>query len=218
MTPSTIAGLLQQRLSLVVDEALAAQLTQYLALLLHWNERTNLTAIRDAEEIVLRHFGESLICARALPVGIATLLDYGSGAGFPGAVCALARPEIEVLLAESQGKKAAFLQELCRVLNLKVTVHAGRVAELPAARRFDAVTLRAVDRMSEACMEANGRIKTGGWLAMMTTQAELGSLAEALPGMAWRPALPLAGSRQGVVALGRVLAESTDVPRGTFQM
>ena len=86
-----------------------------------------------------RHFVESIACARALPEGISTLLDFGSGGGFPGIPIALCRPEIAVTLAESQGKKAAFLQEAVRVLGSQAKVHAGR-AEL-LTTQFDCVTL-----------------------------------------------------------------------------
>ena len=201
-----IADLLAARAGLRIEPPLAESLARYLELLLRWNAKTNLSAIREPEAIVLRHFGESLACAAAIPAGVRTLLDYGSGGGFPGAVCALARPEIEVTLAESQGKKAAFLEELCRTLGLEATVHAGRVEALPAERRFDAVTLRAVDRMQEACVEARTRIEPGGWLVLITTTESLRTLAPQLEGLAWRPPLPLAGSEMGVIALGRVLA------------
>ena len=91
----------------------------------------NSTAIRDEEGILSRHFVESIACACALPAGIFTLLDFGSGAGFPGIPIALCRPEIAVILAESQGKKAAFLQEAVRVLGIsaKVLRPASRVAD-----------------------------------------------------------------------------------------
>ena len=88
------------------------QLSDYLDLLLKWNTRTNLTAIRDPEEIVRRHFGESLFTATRLPA-CHSLLDLGSGAGFPGIPIQLALPEICVTLAESQNKKASFLREVC---------------------------------------------------------------------------------------------------------
>src|SRR5271169_2870056 len=83
------------------------QLSTYLDLLLKWNARTNLTAIRDPEEIVRRHFGESLFAARHLDPSspdsnATTLLDFGSGAGFPGLPIALLRCDIQVTLAESQ--------------------------------------------------------------------------------------------------------------------
>jgi 16S rRNA (guanine527-N7)-methyltransferase len=205
MSAEDIAALLAERMGLRIEPELASKLSAYLELLLRWNARTNLTAIRDPEGIVLRHFGESLVCARALPTAVKTLLDYGSGAGFPGAVCALARPEIAVMLAESQGKKAAFLAELVRTLGLSGKVHAGRVSTLPSGMQYEAVTLRAVDRMEEACLEARGRVTPGGWLVLMTTQTALRAFAPAIPAVAWRAPVALPGSEHGIVALGRAL-------------
>src|SRR5208337_3030901 len=66
-----------------LDPALAGRFGEYCSLLLRWNARTNLTAIRDEDGILSRHFVESIACARALPTGLHTLLDFGSGAGFP---------------------------------------------------------------------------------------------------------------------------------------
>src|SRR5580658_7180705 len=108
----------------LLDPALANRFQDYLSLLLRWNARINLTAIRNEAGILSRHFVESIACARALPVGIQTLLDFGSGAGLPGIPIALCRPEMEVTLAESQGKKAAFLREAVRVLGTGARVHA----------------------------------------------------------------------------------------------
>ncbi len=210
ITPEAITSLLEERCKLQLSPTMADKLAIYLELLLRWNSRTNLTAIREPESIVVRHFGESLQCAAALPAGVAQLLDYGSGAGFPGAICALARPAMNVTLAESQNRKAAFLQELCRVLQIAVTVHAGRVQAMPPTRLFDAVTLRAVDRMEEACSEALGRLKPGGWLVLMTTTLALEPLAPVLnrrERLAWRPSVDLQGSGQGIVAMTRVLRQ-----------
>ncbi len=101
-----------------LELATADRFAVYLDLLLRWNRRINLTAIRDEEGILSRHFVECIAAAYALPEGVRTLLDFGSGAGFPGIPIALCRPEIEVTLAESQGKKAAFLREVVRELGL----------------------------------------------------------------------------------------------------
>ena len=86
-----------------------AQLHAYLDLIVRWNLRLNLTAVREPEQIIQRHFVECAFAAQHLPPEIATLLDYGSGAGLPGIPIAICRPEILVTLAEAQGKKAAFL-------------------------------------------------------------------------------------------------------------
>jgi 16S rRNA (guanine527-N7)-methyltransferase len=149
---------------------LLLQLSTYLDLLLKWNARTNLTAIRDPEEIVRRHFGESLFAAWHLDPSTTTLLDFGSGAGFPGLPTAILRPHIQVTLAESQNKKATFLREAVRTLNLpNVEVWAARVETLPSARQFQTVTLRAVDNMEAALPTAKARIVPGGQLVLLTT-------------------------------------------------
>ncbi len=203
MTGAEISALLEHRCGLSIPPPLAEQLRRYLELLLRWNERTNLTAVRDPEQIVLRHFGESIQCSRALPADTRTLLDFGSGAGFPGAVCALHRPELAVTLAESQGKKAAFLQELCRVLRVSAIVFAGRVEALPYVAQFDAVTLRAVDDMGSAAAVAAGRVAPNGRLVLMTTKAALQGASSSLNGLAWDDILTLCGSREGIIAFGR---------------
>ncbi len=146
------------------------QLSSYLDLLVKWNARTNLTAIREPGEIVRRHFGESLFAARQLPPA-KTLLDFGSGAGFPGLPIQLLLPDVTVTLAESQNKKASFLREVVRTLGLRTEVWAGRVEAMPPARTFDIVTLRAVDNMAGAIAAALPR--TAGCLAVLTTDRAL---------------------------------------------
>jgi 16S rRNA (guanine527-N7)-methyltransferase len=168
------------------------QLSSYLDLLLKWNSRTNLTAIRDPQEIVSRHFGESLFAARHL-APTSTLLDLGSGAGFPGVPIALLHPHIQVTLAESQNKKATFLREAVRTLGLpNVEVWAARAETLPATRLFQTVTLRAVDNMEVALPAARARIAPGGLLALLTTTSHLP------PG---GQSIPLPNSKTGVLYL-----------------
>jgi 16S rRNA (guanine527-N7)-methyltransferase len=183
-----------------LDPATAAKFADYYALLLRWNARTNLTAIRDQEGVLSRHFVESIACARALPHGIATLLDFGSGAGFPGIPIALCRSEIAVTLAESQGKKAAFLREAVRTLNLPIHVHSGRAEMLTA--KFDCVTLRAVDHMAEAVRDASTLVSMDGWLTVMTTEGECEQLRGDLH--SWQDPVALPGSNHRMLVLARV--------------
>jgi 16S rRNA (guanine527-N7)-methyltransferase len=162
LTESAIADLLQPYLSSPGERPdicsnaslIYTNLSLYLDLLLKWNARTNLTAIRDPEEIVRRHFGESLFAARHLDPATTTLLDLGSGAGFPGLPIALLRPEIAVTLAESQHKKATFLREAVRTLGLKTEIWPARAETMPESRQFHTVTLRAVDNMTAAIAAA----------------------------------------------------------------
>jgi 16S rRNA (guanine527-N7)-methyltransferase len=120
--------------------------------------------------MVRRHFGESLFTGAHLASRLqdgATLLDYGSGAGFPGLPIQLLLPNFRVTLAESQARKVAFLREVIRVLGLTTEVWPRRAEDFPASRRFDAVTLRAVDRMAISLDEAAGILQEDGWLAAL---------------------------------------------------
>jgi 16S rRNA (guanine527-N7)-methyltransferase len=197
------------RLNILLAEAGLPQLDgrqvdrfeNYFSLFVRWGSRVNLTSIRDEEGILSRHFVESIACAHALPVGISTLLDFGSGGGFPGIPIALCRPEIAVTLAESQGKKAAFLQEAVRMLGLSATVHAQRAELLTVG--FDCVTLRAVDRMGEAVRAASVLVARDGWLVLMTTRRELGRLQESAGAeFSWSGVVKLPGGEDRLLALG----------------
>ena len=184
-----------------LDAVQARQFEAYRSLILRWNSRVNLTAIRDEEGILRRHFVESIRCARALPPGVGTLLDFGSGAGFPGIPIALCRPEIAVTLAESNGKKAAFLQEALRVLGVAAIVHSGRAEELQ--EEFDCVVLRAVDRMETAVLAAARLVRPGGWLALMTTGKELDALKRAAGAeFSWAYPVGMLGGEDRLLALG----------------
>lgn len=196
-----------------LDPETSAQFARYLSLIQRWNQRINLTAVRDQDGILQRHFVESIACARVLPAGIVTLLDFGSGAGLPGIPIALCRTEIAVTLAESQGKKAAFLQEAVRVLGVAVAVYSGRAEVL--AGGFDCVVLRAVDRMKEAVRSGSRLVTPGGWLALMTTDASLEDLQKvAGEEFSWKPGIPLPGGEGRLVALGRRRDEATNPSQG----
>lgn len=188
-----------------LDGELCEKFQAYLALLVRWNTRMNLTAIRSEDAILSRHFVESIQCARFLPTGVKTLLDFGSGGGFPGVPIALCRGEIEVTLAESQNKKAAFLQEVVRTLGLRSTVYAGRAEKV--GKNFDVVVLRAVDRMEDAVGVAQGLVSPGGYLILMTTVGDLSALQPAAgAAFVWRRTESLVSSEDRVVALARKAA------------
>jgi len=176
------------------------QLEAYLALLLKWNSKLNLTAVRGPAEIVRRHLVECVQAAQALPE-VETLLDFGSGAGLPGVPIAVLRPEIRVTLGESQGKKAAFLREVVRTLGLNAGVFDQRIEKMPAERVFDAVTLRAVDKMADASREAVHRVRAGGWLVVFATVGTEGRLE--LASVEWQRRVGIVGLKDGVLLLGK---------------
>jgi 16S rRNA (guanine527-N7)-methyltransferase len=107
------------------------QIQQYISILLHWNEKINLTAIRDPLEILYRHFCESMYASVAVPVKEGRLADVGSGGGFPGLPLKIICPDLRLFLVESSIKKVTFLAEVTRELGLKdVQVLARRYEEL----------------------------------------------------------------------------------------
>src|SRR6201988_690783 len=106
---------------IAVDLQQVLLIQQYIATLLRWNEKLNLTAIRDPLEILYRHFCESMYAAEALPLPAGRLADVGSGGGFPGLALKIVRPELHVFSIESNIKKATFLAEVVRELGLTDT-------------------------------------------------------------------------------------------------
>jgi len=107
------------------------QIQQYIKILLAWNEKVNLTAIRDPLEILHRHFCESMYAAEAITLEKGRLADVGSGGGFPGLALKIMRPGLQVFLVESNIKKVTFLAEVIRELGLNgAQVLARRYEEL----------------------------------------------------------------------------------------
>ncbi len=119
--------------------------------------------------------------ARHLPA-CGTLLDLGSGAGFPGLPIQLARPSLRVTLAESQNKKASFLREVVRTLDLPTEVWADRVERMPEGRLFDVVALRAVDNPAVALELARLRLAPGGVIAHLGGDVCDGAVGIPVPG------------------------------------
>lgn len=188
-----------------LEERTASRFEAYISLFLRWNERVNLSSFRSEEEIISRHLIESIVVARRLPHRIASLLDFGSGGGLPGIPIALCRPEFVVTLAESQGKKAAFLEEAVRVLGIRAKVWASRAETLHEV--FDCVILRAVDKMPKAVAAAVRLVAPEGWMALMTTDADAGRLeAAAGPAFRWAQPTRLPGSESRVLVLGQKIA------------
>jgi 16S rRNA (guanine527-N7)-methyltransferase len=189
--------------------SLLEALQSYLDLLLRWNARVNLTAVRDPETIVTRHFGESLFAAQVLlcdggePATTSTLADVGSGPGFPGIPMKLFAPAIKLTLIESRNKKAVFLREVMRNLGIEgANVFAGRAEQW--ARTADLVTLRAVEQFERALPVAAKLVAEEGRLGLLVGGRQVATAKDVLgSNWKWEQPVGIPGSQARVVIAAR---------------
>ena len=225
MDPSRIAQLLRPFLrgsheaeSFELGVQQLQYISTYIDILLRWNARINLTAIRDPEEIVTRHFGESFFAARHLFTPCASVspvvkgievADVGSGAGFPGIPLKLWAPEISLTLVESNHKKATFLREVTRTLTLMdINIQNSRAEALPPAS-FDVVTLRAVERFESTLPTAAALVKPQGRLALLIATPQLPQARSILSTYHCQDPQPIPNSRSRVLLIAeRILGRS----------
>jgi len=215
MHPARIAELLDPFLNPVNERKLTStdieRISTYIDLLLRWNARVNLTAVRKPEDIVTRHFGESFFAARCLfpgsssaaPLGKGvSAADIGSGAGFPGLPIKLWAPGISLTLVESNHKKAAFLREVMRALALTdVEVRTARAESLSSVR-YQLLTLRAVELFVSILPVAAGLVAPLGRLALLVGSAQLDQVRSALPEFVWQEPRAVPLSRSRILAVG----------------
>ena len=148
-----------------ITERQAEQFSVYCDMLIDWNSRMNLTAITDPEQVAQKHFMDSILPAALIPEG-ASVIDVGTGAGFPGIPLLIMRPDIKLTLLDSLNKRITFLTELCARLGLPARcIHAraedaGRKADL--REQFDVATSRAVANVSALAEYTVPFLKVGG--------------------------------------------------------
>jgi|HubBroStandDraft_1064217.scaffolds.fasta_scaffold71444_2 16S rRNA (guanine527-N7)-methyltransferase len=216
----------------VLSTAQLQSISTYIDILIHWNARINLTAIRTPEEIVTRHFGESLFAARHLfpkeedreghdfsradrmlqketgasaPEGLTgtRVADLGSGAGFPGVPIKIWAPIVTLTLIESNQKKATFLRELTRALTLtNINIQNARAETLPPST-FDVVTLRAVERLPKVLPVAVTLLAPNGRLALLISSSQLESTRSTLPNLTWDLPIPIPNSQSRTLLVGQ---------------
>lgn len=152
-------------LGLTLPTEAPVRLLAYRAELEKWNQAYNLTAIRDPEEQVTRHLLDSLAL---LPLVQGPLLDVGAGAGLPGLVLAIARPELAVTVLDSNGKKARFMRHAQRQLALtNVQVVEGRVEDWRPAQPYACICSRAFASLADFIAGTRHLLAPGGqWVAM----------------------------------------------------
>jgi 16S rRNA (guanine527-N7)-methyltransferase len=183
--------------------ALCLAIQSYISVLLRWNEKIALTTITDPLDIVRFHFGESMFGAAAVPIKEGRLADVGTGAGFPGLPLKLFLPSLDLFLIESNAKKASFLSECIRGLDLRgVEVYRGRFEDIkPAENRFDFVTARALGGYSELVAWSLRQLAPGGSLVLWLGERDAAEIRKSL-NLNWRSPVPITGSDRRVLLIG----------------
>ena len=136
--------------------------------LLYWNERFNLTAITDKNEIINKHFIDSLAGARFISDG-SVVCDIGSGCGMPAIPLMIARKDIDITMVDSRGKKVEFLKNVTDLLQLKCNCLSCRIEEIPHREYYNCVTARAVAPTPVLLEYAAPLLKVGGRLIAYKT-------------------------------------------------
>ncbi|MBV9180820.1 MAG: 16S rRNA (guanine(527)-N(7))-methyltransferase RsmG [Acidobacteria bacterium] len=205
MTSERIAQLLVPFLGTArLSDHQIALVARYLSVLLRWNSKINLTAVREPEQIITRHFGESLFAARHLLPDlerVRSAIDLGSGAGFPGLALKIWSPGLVVTLIDASHKKAAFLRETIRALNFsEATVMALRAEDVSA--RADLVTLRAVEQFERMLPCLPNLLNRSGQLGLLVGESQVVRARNSLNQVCWSDPMPIPQSHRRVLLIG----------------
>lgn len=213
---------------LVLTEDLYSKLNVYAEFLVEYNNKVNLTAITRPDEILVKHFADSIKLAELIDIPKnASLIDVGTGAGFPSVPLKLYRPDIKLTLLDSLQKRIAFLEELTDKLEIEAELiheRAENVSKLPEYReKFDVATARAVANMSllsELCIPF---VKTGGIFAAMKGPGEdvsLGYNAVKILGGAVRDEIDysIGNEHRKLIVAEKISQTPTKYPRNSSQI
>lgn len=220
-----------EREGILLDGQMLSQFEEYARFLCAYNEKVNLTAITEPEEIARKHFLDSLLLLAALPVPKdARVADVGSGAGFPGVPLKIARPDLSLTLIDSLNKRITFLQELsgrlrlpCEALHLRAE-EAGRQKGLRG--QFDLAAARAVASLPVLCEYCLPLLKMGGVFAALKSRGveeELQAAGRAISLLGGelmplrRFSLP-GGEERAFVLIKKISQTPTQYPRPSAKM
>jgi 16S rRNA (guanine527-N7)-methyltransferase len=148
------AGLLEN-LGITLTKQQEHQFKQYYTMLLEWNNKLNLTSITEEQEVYVKHFYDSICLLKSIELHDQTLLDVGSGAGFPSIPLKIVFPSLKITILDALQKRIHFLEELVELLGLDIELIHGRAEEFDRREQYDIVTARAVANLrmlSELCI------------------------------------------------------------------
>jgi 16S rRNA (guanine527-N7)-methyltransferase len=188
-----------------------AMVREYIQLLWKWNKSISLTTVTDPDEILSRHFGESMFAAKVRPVENCRLADVGSGAGFPGLALKILIPSVKLVLIESNKKKCAFLSEVVRTLGLKdVEILPERFEQIrPETLPLDLVSARALGEFKELLPWSASAIVPGGNLLLWLGSEDTTRIASNQKWQ-WEPAIKIPDSQRRFLLVGRRLAQVSE--------
>ena len=189
---------------LELSRAQLEQVQTYLRLLLRWNERVNLTGLRDPRRIVRELFCESIYLTR-ITLLTGKLLDIGSGAGFPGLALKVAAPHLAVVLLEPSHRKCAFLKEAVRTLQLSdVLVVDQRLADysLSCEGLFEVATTRAVAIGNRFVRDVRSMLEAGGKFVVFSSRGLVGRVVHVNGGFYWAEPRPIPHTHGRMIVLG----------------
>jgi 16S rRNA (guanine527-N7)-methyltransferase len=191
------------------SEAQSTQIRQYVELLLLWNKRLNLTSIRDPQEIVTRHFGESMFLCTLLRLENCRLADVGSGAGFPGLAIKITRPSVQTTLIEGNQKKCGFLSEVVRKIGISgVDILPARFEDLRIPQESkEILTARAIGGWARLLGWAKSVITPAGHVALWVGEQDSIKISRT-PGWAWHPPVRIPESQRRFLLFGRRVLKS----------
>jgi 16S rRNA (guanine527-N7)-methyltransferase len=183
--------------------AIRAGIQRYISLLLRWNKRISLTAITDPLQILRFHFGESMFAASSVPIRDGRLADVGSGAGFPGLPLRIMVPHLDLVLIESNSKKASFLSECVRELDLDgIEVIRSRFQDLDQSDLdFDFITARALGGYEGLIQWGQKRLASSGAMVLWLGQDDAIKLKNE-SSIEWRSPTAIPASDHRVILVG----------------
>lgn len=186
-----------------LDDQQLSAIAAYTHLLIKWNQSVNLTAIEDPQEIIARHFGESIFAASVISGISGRLADAGTGAGFPGMPLKIAIPSIQLLLIEPNNKKCAFLTEAKRSLGLRdVELFRGRYEDTHGpGRELDFVCSRALGGYRELLRWARTALAPHGRVILWLGADDSLALSKT-PGWTWQLPIPIPQSQRRLIQVG----------------
>lgn len=207
------------------------QFDRYAQLLVEWNEKINLTAITEPGEIVIKHFVDSLLLLTAAqPAQGASVIDIGTGAGFPGVPVKIARPDLQLTLLDSLNKRILFLQELSQQLGQDNACFHLRAEDgarqTPLREQFDLASARAVAHLRELSEYCLPYVRVGGIFAALKggeVQEELEQSRKAIATLGGKlericPYTLPDGSKRSILLIKKISQTSTKYPRPRAKM